>query len=107
MLKRLVIAAILMFSFVLQSKAAYSLPKQISKEQSNEFYLDIDQEEDDEKNNSFKKSRFQFAEESELEHIPLFFKFFPPNKAFPFFLVTLKTKSIFKPPYSPPDFCIN
>ena len=107
MFKRLLFAVILLFSFVLQSEAAYSLPKQFTKESSDVYFIDVDHEEDDERNNSFKRSRFQYAEESELEHLPLFFRFFPPKKVFPFFLVTRKTKSVFKPPYSPPDLCIN
>jgi len=100
---RFAFAVILLFSFVLQSEAAYSIPKKFAIDQSDVYYIDVDQEEDDEKNNSFKKLRFQYLEESELEHVPLFFRFFPPKKVFPFYLVTLKTKSIFKPPYSPPD----
>ena len=97
-----------------QAKVIFQNPNSMIKKSGlpqknpfNEITFESIEEEEDENENIIRKSKVQYAEESELEHISLFFKFFPPINALPFLLKPLSTKSILTPPYSPPDFCIN
>ncbi len=110
---------ILMISLILKSESSFSVPSNhqittLSKKSDFTKHFPIqntpsetigeDDQEDDE-DETIRKTRVQYAEESELEHLPLHFKFFPPKKVLSFLLVPLLTKSPLTPPYSPPDFC--
>lgn len=119
MQKRLFIFMILMISLILKSGSSFSVPlntqittlsqksdftKHFPIQNSTSETIGEEDQEDDE-DETIRKTRVQYAEESELEHLPLYFKFFPPKKVLPFLLIPLHNKSTQTPPYSPPDFC--